>query len=270
MKRLLACISLVLLALGCEQVGLDGVQTPTVGLNPPTAEQAEGVEAIALVIAAPAESGDVISVQLGVAAPADDGTLSWAGGVANPTVHFRGESAPLLTTSTPGVFATDNARFRELAWVPGAEYVVSFTLYDDAGESRDISIVGIAPTENHTVEAEPALIRYVGEPIEFTVEHRANGGASAVTPFGSATPTFASFVVASPADFATGVEALLEQDDDRVVVPAGAFPQPGSYRVELHNYQVAWPATTGADSATIGDQSWMAVGRIAYIDVDVE
>lgn len=270
MQRLTIALVLCLAALGCEQVGLDGVETPGFGVSPPTAEQAEGLEAIALVIAAPGDGGDVVSVQLGVAAPDDDGELAWAGGVAEPTVYFRDESAPLLTTSTPGVFATDNARFPELAWVPGAEYTVAFTLYDDEGESRRVSIVGVAPAEDHQVELDPALIRYVGEPLELNVLHRANGGATAVTPAGGSGATYATLIVETPADFEPGVASLLEQGSDRIVVPAAAFPQPGSYRVELHNYQVGYPATVGAESAAVGDRSWMAIGRIAYIDVDIE
>jgi len=264
----------ILLLAGCADFGLapGGGGDGGGPLTPPGST--DGLSAIGLLQAVPGPAGTTVSAQLGVIV-GRGGQAAYAGGVARPTLVQGEASLDLFSTGqNSGLYATDNVRDRALAYTPGATYDFAFDVVDAGGRRTSFRHRLAAPATLPRLELVETLVNFAGEPIEISATGYHDGVVVAVVQTADlrgtlVTPrvTFQSFGYQGPTTLRQALASLQTFRRPVMLVPGEAFPTPGAYRIEVHDYAV----TTGTQTVPpLGPDALFLVGSAQVFLVSVE
>lgn len=275
--RLCLLFAALIATLGCgDEFGLRGPAggggTGGGGAPAPATTVSSGlVEVVGLVLDVPT-SADVTTTAAQLAIMAHDGNgLRYIGGVVDPTVEVDGTSFDLISTATAGVFAVTSRQAPDLVYAPGQTWTFRFDLVDDEGNRYAFATAVETPEGDAIVDVVPEPIFYAGDPVTLEVRDIADGGAVAVTPANDPfTATWSTFAWAGPSTIDAGRDALEAFSPPVVEIPGEAFPAPGTWRIEVHNFTVADAVPIDGDHAPLGASSWLAAGRAQVVGLDVD
>lgn len=259
--RLAGAVLLLATHIACEDGFNFGASTGNPPLPQPEPGEVSGLRAFAMMTAFAGTDSTTVVAELAVIQGSGE-SARYAGGVKDPYVRVGDNTIELLTTDVSGVFGIDSRRAPALVYVDGAEYAFGYTIVDSEGSDHEVEAAITAPTERHTAELAPATIYYADEPVEIELFDMANGGALAVVNLAASAVTWGTFRYSGPSQLVAAWESLLAVQGPAVTIPAAAFPEPGSYRIDVHNYAVARPEDEALRlTGTMGAESLIVVGR---------
>jgi hypothetical protein len=229
------------------------------------------VEVVGLVLDVPTSpDATTTAAQLAIMAHDGDG-LRYIGGIVDPRVEVDDEVFDLVSTATAGVFAVTNRQAPSLVYAPEQTWTFRFDLVADDGTRFEFATSIVTPEEDAIVDVVPAPIYYAGQPLTLEVRGLADGGAIAVTPADDPfTATWSTFAWAGPNTIDAGREALESLSPPEIIVPGEAFPSPGPWRIEIHNFRVSDAVSAAGAMAPLGASSWLAAGRARVVGVEMQ
>ena len=189
-------------------------------------------------------------------------------GIANPTLSHGGQTLPLLTGNSVGVFVTSSVLAPSLAYNPGGVYVFSFEIADEDSILYSYTATVAAPDGGRVIaEAAPVPIRYAAQPVELTLVNAAE--AVSIRVIAESGMTYDTTAVNSLSEVPL-VLGLMEASVGPVVeIPATAFPTTGTYRIDVTSLNVATPSE-GGFAPGLGSASWFGAGTIATLTLDLQ
>jgi hypothetical protein len=267
LRPLLAATFAVATLSGCSEllgVDLGGGGGGGGGAGEPIpADDLEGVQAFGTVIRG---TDGVVRARLDVVTMS--GEPRFLTGIIDPRLHIDDTSVPLATTGAVGVFETTSQRTSALRFAPDARYRFSFAILDDQGVEHAYEGTVVAPTSTPDIEVPDLLIRYAGEPIEVDLSGHADGGYLRV--HGPAGVTFDTAAVRSLSELHQFRQYFARVSGPTFTIDGGAFPSPGSYRIEFTTLAIAGPGPRASTSEPLGALSFFGAGPTASVFVQVE
>lgn len=275
MTRICLILTALVVTLGCgDDFGLRGPAgggggggsgTPA----PATTVESGLIEVVGLVLDVPTSAtSTTTAAQLAIMAH-DGDALRYIGGIVDPRVEVDGVEFDLVSTATAGVFAVTSRQAPDLVYAPEQTWTFRFDLIDDVGNRYPFATSVETPADDVVVDVVQTPIYYAGDPVTLEIRDVADGGAVAVTPADDPfTATWSTFAWAGPDTIDVGRTALEAFAPPEVVIPGEAFPSPGTWRIEIHNFTVTDALPTNGDVAPLGASSWLAAGRAQVVGIE--
>ena len=264
----LACV-LALSTAGCEDV-LGGLGTggargdaPADNTPPGTSAQIDAMQAIAQLVVDP--DGSAVA-QLNVLTT-DNGATAALTGVSDAYVALGEDRRSLPTTAFVGTFGLATSGGGTLSPERDEPVTFGYVVTDEAGAVTEVFATASLPSDPLVAELPQTLIAFANEPLDIELLGWGDGGwAQVYTADGTLTYSTIDPSIASAEASLAAVQAV---GPPFVRLPRGAFPEPGTYRIELVSFGISDRTGDGLSNA-LGSWSWVGVGERVALSYTVE